>query len=75
LTIGAGLSLSLLLLSFYVVNRQVGERRRSDEALRQLNDELDQRVEQRTTELAAASERYINTLDNMLEGCLIIGFD
>ena len=74
-TTGAGLSLLLLLLSFYVVNRQVRERQRAEKALQQLNDELDQRVEQRTTELATASERFISTLDNILEGCQIIGYD
>ncbi len=75
LVIGAGLSISLLSLSYYMVNREVNVRRRAEEALQQLNRELDNRVEQRTAELAAASERYINTLDNILEGCQIIGLD
>src|SRR4030095_6688051 len=38
---GAGLSFLLLLISFYTVKREVGERRHAEKALRQLNSELD----------------------------------
>lgn len=65
LTIGTGLSLSLLLLSFYIVNREVGERRRAENALQQLNDELDKRIEQRTAELAAAKEQIEQQLHRL----------
>jgi putative nucleotidyltransferase with HDIG domain/PAS domain S-box-containing protein len=75
LTGGAGASLLLFILSFFIVTREVRQRQQAEAALRQLNEELDQRVEQRTAELASASERYIDTLDNILEGCQIIGFD
>jgi len=43
--------------------------------LKKLNLELEQRVEERTNELRKSLERYRSTLDNMMEGCQIIGFD
>ena len=82
LAIGGLVSLSLLSFSFYAVKRQVGERRRVEQSVRQLNDELEQRVQQRTSELSEANKtlqssekRLRTTLDSMLEGCQIIGYD
>lgn len=51
-------------------------------AARQFNEKLEATVKERTAELEEANrnltrilERYHGTLDNMLEGCQIIGFD
>jgi len=40
-----------------------------------LNEELEKRVEERTASLAKSEERYRSTLDNMVEGCQILGYD
>src|SRR5215813_14304866 len=39
------------------LNREIGERRQAEAAVRQLNDELERRVEARTVEFEAANER------------------
>ena len=39
------------------LNREIGERRQAEAAVRQLNDELERRVQERTAELEAANER------------------
>jgi putative nucleotidyltransferase with HDIG domain len=51
--VGAILSLTFLSLSFYLLTHEVRKRRQAAEALQQVNDELDKRVEQ----LAAAREQ------------------
>ena len=43
--------------------------------LKKLNEELEQRVTDRTAELRKSLERFRSTLDSMLEGCQILGFD
>ena len=75
MTSGALLSFILLFISFYMVNREVQERRLAQSELHQLNQELDYRVQQRSNELVEANARYVRVLDTMLEGCQIIGFD
>ena len=52
LALGALVSFSLLLLSFYLLNREVVERRRAEAILEQLNQKLEQRVQERIAELA-----------------------
>lgn len=75
ITGGAILSLSLLMVSFYVITREVRERRHAQEELAELNNDLDVRVKQRSDELLQANARYVHVLDSMLEGCQIISFD
>jgi PAS domain S-box-containing protein len=53
----------------------ITERKKAAEALQKTNDELEKRVGDRTAELATSLERFRQTLDNMLEGCIILGFD
>ncbi|MFH1674334.1 MAG: MASE3 domain-containing protein [Pseudomonadota bacterium] len=49
--------------------------KQSRDDLQAERNNLKVRVQQRTAELATANERYRNTLDNMLEGCQMIGHD
>ena len=58
-----------------LVFRDVSEERRAEHVIKQLNATLDERVRQRTEELRQSETRFRNTLDNLLEGCQIIGFD
>ena len=53
---GTGLSIFMLLLSFIMVSREVIKRRESEDALQQLNSELDQRVKERTESLEVSAE-------------------
>jgi HD-GYP domain-containing protein (c-di-GMP phosphodiesterase class II)/CHASE3 domain sensor protein len=96
LILGAVASFALLAGSYYLISYEAGERLRAEQAVRHLNDSLDQRVQQQTLALAAANtelraeiatrihaeesirdseQRLRSTLDTMLEGCQIIGFD
>ena len=82
LVIGFG----LLTLS---IEKMFASRRKVAADLRRAHDELEQRVRERTAELTdeisqrenaeralrEAEQRYRTTLDNMVEGCQIIGFD
>ena len=54
---GGTLSLLLFLLSFSIANREVGARKQESEKLRQLNNELDQRVASRTASLLDYTEK------------------
>lgn len=69
---GSAASLLLLLLSFVTINRAVGERRRSAEQLQQLSRELDQRVEQRTTQLQEElGEQHQRSVDALKKSVLL----
>jgi PAS domain S-box-containing protein len=73
--LGASISLIALSYSLIAIDREVRVRRAAEAALKKLNDELDDRVEERTTALARVSMRYMATLDTMLAGCQLIGHD
>jgi len=68
MTIGVALSMFLLLGAFIIINRQMDALRRAEEALQQLNNELEQRVEQRTAALAASERDFRDLADNALIG-------
>ncbi len=70
-----GVLTGLSLLCLYSIFRSVDQRHRAEAALRRLGRESDIRAQQRLTEREKATERYINTLDKMLAGCQLIGFD
>ena len=56
--IGLGSGISLLLLSFVVVSREVSVRKQAEEAVRQLNSELNVRIEERVQELRKSEEGF-----------------
>ena len=53
----------------------VTERKLAEQALQEMNETLEHRVAERTLELQESEERFRSALDNMLEGCQIVGFD
>lgn len=53
----------------------ITERKNAEENLLDLSRKLEQKVEERTREIKRSEEKYRSTLDNMLEGAQIIGFD
>lgn len=57
------------------VRLAVRARDRADQRLRGLNASLEQLVQERTAALADSTDRYRRTLDQMLEGCLILDAD
>jgi PAS domain S-box-containing protein len=62
-------------LGVVLVFRDVSEERRARQAILDLNASLDERVRERTAELRRSEARFRTTLDNLIEGCQIIGFD
>ena len=58
-----------------VLARDITERKKIEAALSKLNEELEERVKERTEEIYKNEQRFRNTLENMLEGIQIIGFD
>jgi PAS domain S-box-containing protein len=64
--IGGSFALLLISFSFSFLNQQIRERRRAEQELLQLNQELDQRVEQRTAELAVSERSYRALADDAL---------
>ncbi|MBM2830952.1 MAG: Histidine kinase [Dehalococcoidia bacterium] len=57
------------------LEREIEERKKVEEALREHREHLEELVAERTAELSKSEERYRTTLDGMLEGCQVIGFD
>ena len=55
---GLGSGISLLMISFIVVKREAGKRMHAEEALRQLNNELNVRIEERVEELRKSEEGF-----------------
>ena len=55
---GLGSAISLLVLSTVVVNRETGIRKLAEEALQQLNNELNVRIEERVEALRKSEESY-----------------
>ncbi len=56
--IGLGSGISLLLFSFVAVNWEVREKKQAEEALRQLNSELNVRIEERVEALRKSEEGF-----------------
>ncbi|HKX32581.1 MAG TPA: CHASE3 domain-containing protein [Blastocatellia bacterium] len=64
LVTGTMTSIVLLLGAFFLIRREVLERREVEAELRRTRDELDQRVRQRTAELQWSNENFLNELDD-----------
>ncbi|MBZ4219595.1 MAG: CHASE3 domain-containing protein, partial [Chlorobium sp.] len=56
--IGLGSGIALLLFSFLVVNREVSQRKKAEEALQQFNSELNVRIAERVQELQKSEEGF-----------------
>jgi PAS domain S-box-containing protein len=69
------IQLILLVIIYFVIIRNINQRRKAINEVRFLNEELERRVIERTESLAKSEERFRSTLDNMQEGCQIIDFD
>jgi len=65
----------LLLLAFFVIYKNIEKRNRAETQLRLLNETLENKVKERTTELMRAESHFRETLDHLIEGVQIIGFD
>ena len=55
---GLGSGIALLLFSFLVVNREVGHRKQAEEALQQLNSELNVRIDERVQALQKSEQGF-----------------
>lgn len=61
--------------SYAIIIRDISHEKKSEEQLKKINEELEQKVKARTDEILQTETRFRNTLDNMLEAVQIIGFD
>ena len=69
------LQIGLLIAIFIIVRGNIIQRRRALNQVRLINNDLDRRVKERTELLARSEERFRSTLETMIEGAQIIGFD
>jgi two-component system CheB/CheR fusion protein len=65
----------LLILAFAVVYRNARQRKKAEDQIRQLNEELEKRVEEKTKEAVEKEKQYRFLVENMQEGVQVIGFD
>ncbi len=55
--------------------RDITKRKKAEDALNKLNAQLEEKVKERTEEIYKNEKQFRHTLDSMLEGMQIIGFD
>lgn len=65
----------LLIFAFIAIIKNVRRRNKAEQEIRELNEGLEKKVEQKSRELVASELHFRNILDNLLEGVQIIGFD
>jgi PAS domain S-box-containing protein len=69
------LMIMLITAMVIIIQRGIAQRRKLIEIIRTDNEELEKKVEERAASLAKSEERFRTTLENMMEGCQIIGYD
>jgi PAS domain S-box-containing protein len=69
------IQLLLLAIIFTVVRKNMNERKRAYVEIHKINEDLEQRITERTELLRRSEENFRSTLDNMMEGCQILDFD
>jgi PAS domain S-box-containing protein len=67
------IELVLLAFIFIVIRRNISQRNKAILKFQGLNEDLEMRVIERTEKLARSEERFRSTLENIQEGCQIIG--
>ena len=70
--VGLGSGISLLLLSFVAVSREVAVRKKAEEAVRQLNSELNVRIEERVQELHKSEEGFRMMVESVKDYAIIM---
>jgi PAS domain S-box-containing protein len=75
LTVNLFIQLLLLTLVYFIIRKSISLRNQAISDLNFLNQTLELKVEERTALLSRNEERLRTTLDNMMEGGQIIGFD
>jgi PAS domain S-box-containing protein len=65
----------LLLGAFLVIYSNIRFRNKAEKEIRDLNENLEKKVEEKTHELLKNELHFRNILDNLLEGAQIVGFD
>ncbi|MDP4290103.1 MAG: PAS domain S-box protein [Bacteroidota bacterium] len=60
---------------FMAIKEDITHRKIVEAELKKAKTELEIRVQERTAELAKSEERFRSTLDNLIEGCMFIGYD
>jgi PAS domain S-box-containing protein len=63
------------IINFLAVKEDITTRKRSEEELKKSKNNLEIQVRIRTAELSKSEERFRSTLDNLMEGCMFIGYD
>ncbi len=64
-----------IVLMFFLVKNYLAFREKAEMRIKELNESLERRVEQKTNEVIDKEKRYHLVLDNMQEGIQIISFD
>lgn len=65
----------LLVISFIVIYRNTRARNRAERQIKDINANLEKRVEEKADELLEKENRYRFLVENMWEGAQVIGFD